>query len=131
MYTILLYSITLAGLLVSYIKNKQKTKKALKKAYSSLRNILPQFMAVILLIGLLLTLLSPETISKLLGGNTGFIGIMISSVVGSITILPGFIAFPLIAALAGNGAGVAQMAAFASSLMMVGMATAPLESKIF
>jgi hypothetical protein len=44
-------------------------------------------------------------------------------------LLPGFVAFPLASNLFNHGAGIAQIAAFVSSLMMVGVATFALESK--
>jgi len=39
-----LYIITITLLLLSYIKDKQKTKKAVKKAWKALENILPEFL---------------------------------------------------------------------------------------
>jgi uncharacterized membrane protein YraQ (UPF0718 family) len=46
-------------------------------------------------------------------------------------LVPGFVAFPLAAALLKNGAGYAQIAAFVSTLMMVGVVTLPVEIKTF
>ena len=50
---------------------------------------------------------------------------------GCITLIPGFVAFPLAASLLAAGAGYAQIAVFISTLMMVGIATLPLEIKYF
>ena len=58
-------------------------------------------------------------------------GIFASLIIGGITLIPGFVAFPLAAALLKNGAGYAQIAAFVSSLMMVGVVTLPMEFKVF
>jgi len=46
-------------------------------------------------------------------------------------LIPGFIAFPTAALLLENGAGYMQIAAFISSLMMVGIVTLPMEFKYF
>lgn len=54
-----------------------------------------------------------------------------ASIIGSITLIPGFVAFPLAAALMKSGAGYMQIAAFVSTLMMVGIVTLPLEIKTF
>ena len=54
-----------------------------------------------------------------------------ASALGSITLIPGFVAFPLAAALMDNGAGIMQIAAFISTLMMVGIVTLPLEISYF
>jgi hypothetical protein len=55
----------------------------------------------------------------------------LASLIGSITLIPGFIAFPLASALLKNGAGFMQIAVFISTLMMVGIVTLPLEIKTF
>lgn len=52
MFSYLLYGVAAVGLTVSFIKSKKKTKMALKKAWKSFENILPQFLTVLLLIGI-------------------------------------------------------------------------------
>ncbi|MCP4573656.1 MAG: hypothetical protein GY838_14960 [bacterium] len=56
---------------------------------------------------------------------------LIASVAGSVTLIPGFVAFPLAAALLGSGAGLMQIAVFVSTLMAVGVVTFPLEVRYF
>ena len=131
MFNKILYGIAGAGLLISAIKDKEKTKLALKKAWKSFENILPQFLSVLVIIGFTLAILTPEQISRLLGSGSGLWGIVLSLLIGSITLIPGFVAFPLAAALLHHGAGYGQIAAFVSSLMMVGVVTIPMERKIF
>ncbi len=116
---------------MSFFKDREKTKMALKKAWKAFENILPQFLAILVIIGLAFAVLTPEMITKLLGANSGLWGVLAASVVGSITLIPGFVAFPLAAALLKNGAGYMQIAAFVSTLMMVGVVTVPLEMKTF
>ena len=53
------------------------------------------------------------------------------SLVGAITLIPGFIAFPTAALLLKSGAGYMQIGAFISALMMVGLVTLPVEFKYF
>ena len=131
MFTIILYCLAGIGLAVSFFKDRGKTKKALLKAWKSFENILPQFLVVLIIIGLVLAVLSPQTISNLLGTRSGVWGILAAALLGSITLIPGFVAFPLAAALLKNGAGYMQIAAFVSTLMMVGVITLPLEMKTF
>lgn len=126
-----LYVVAVAFLLFSLVKDKDKTKKGLKKAWKSFLNVFPAFAVVLSLMGLVLTILSPDTISRLIGNNTGFLGMLVTSVIGAITLIPGFIAFPLAASLLEKGAGIAQIAVFVSTLMMVGIVTAPLEMEYF
>jgi len=128
-FTIVLYVLAIVLLTISFLRDKKKTKMALKKAWKSFENILPQFLSILVIIGILLALLSPETISKLIGQQSGWIGMLIASLIGSITLIPGFVAFPLASALLKNGAGFMQIAVFISTLMMVGIITLPIEMK--
>lgn len=131
MFTIILYILAFFFLLLSFIKDRKKTGMALKKAWKSFENILPQFLSILIIIGIMLSILTPEYISRLIGQQSGWLGMLISGVVGSITLIPGFVAFPLAAALLHNGAGYAQIAVFISTLMMVGIVTLPLEIRYF
>jgi uncharacterized membrane protein YraQ (UPF0718 family) len=70
-------------------------------------------------------------ISRLIGERSGFLGVLGAALIGSITLIPGFVAFPAAAELLKSGAGIAQIAAFVSSLMMVGVVTLPLEISFF
>lgn len=131
MFTFFLYSAALAWLGFSFYKDREKAKAALKKAWKSFENILPSVLSILLLIGIILTFLDAQTISALLGTDSGIIGMTIAAVVGSITLVPGFVALPIAASLLAAGAGYLQIALFISTLMMVGVATLPLEIKYF
>ena len=131
MFTYILYALAIIGLTVSFFKDRQKTKAALMKAWKSFENILPQLLTIFLVIGFALAIFPPETIRKLLGAESGLLGVLGASVIGSITLMPGFVAFPLAAALLKSGAGYMQLAAFVSTLMMVGIITIPIEKKTF
>lgn len=126
-----LYIITIFLLILSYFKDKKKTMKALKKSLKAFENILPQFLGVIVLVGILLAVFNPEIISGLIGKRSGWMGVLISGMIGAITLIPGFVAFPTAAMLVENGAGYMQIAAFISTLMMVGIITLPVEIKYF
>ncbi len=127
----ILYGITILLLILSFIKDKQKTKMSLKKAWKAFENILPQFLVVILLVGVLLAILNPQVISKIIGSGSGWLGVILAAGIGAITLIPGFVAFPTAAMLLQNGAGYMQIGAFISTLMMVGVVTMPVEMKYF
>lgn len=131
MFTYILYGIAIAGLVISFLKDRQKTKMALKKAWKAFENILPQLLTIFVIIGVAMAILKPETIQTLLGSDSGLWGVFAAAAIGSITLMPGFVAFPLAAALLKSGAGYMQIAAFVSTLMMVGIITLPLEIKSF
>jgi uncharacterized membrane protein YraQ (UPF0718 family) len=131
MFSIITYSVAGLALLWSLAKDRRKTKQALMKAWRSFNNMLPDFAGILALIGLLLSVLSPETISAIMGSRSGMLGMVLAALLGAITLIPGFVAFPLAASLLSRGAGVTQMAVFVSTLMMVGIVTMPLEKKHF
>ncbi len=127
----ILYLLTISLVLLSYYKDKEKTKQSLKKAWKSFENILPQLLGIVSTVGIIITFLDPETISKIIGDSSGCSGVILAAIVGSITLIPGFVAFPTAAILLQNGAGYMQLGAFISSLMMVGLMTIPVEIKFF
>ena len=129
MTSIILYGLCIVSLLISFFKDRKKTFAALKIALKSFENIMPQFLTIIVIVGLLLSILEPSTISKFLGENSGFLGILISAVIGSIVMMPTFVAFSLGNTLLNNGAGFAQVGALISTLTLVGIMTFSLESK--
>ena len=126
-----LYVFSIALFAISFFKDKKKTKIALKKAWKSFENILPEFLVVILLVGVLLAVISPEMIIKIIGPGSGWFGVVLAALVGAVTLIPGFVAFPTAAMLLQGGAGYMQIAAFVSTLMMVGVVTMPVEIKYF
>jgi uncharacterized membrane protein YraQ (UPF0718 family) len=127
----ILIGITVVLLIISFIKSREKTKLALKKALKAFLNIGVELVTIVLVVGILLAFTSTETISKYIGEDSGVFGIMIAAVVGSITLIPGFVAFPLAQMVLEAGAGYTQIATFVSALMMVGIVTIPLEIKYF
>ncbi|MFA6308900.1 MAG: permease [Clostridia bacterium] len=131
MFTIIIYIIAAGLLFLSFLKDKRKTKLALKKAWKAFENILPIFIVVLIIIGITLALLNTETISRLLGQQSGWFGMVVAAFIGSVTLIPGFVTFPLASALLHNGAGFMQIAVFISTSMMVGIVTLPLEVKYF
>jgi len=131
MDTIFFYALAGMALAWSWTKDKNKTVQGLEKAWKAFENILPAFAVIILVIGIILAVVSPTAVSAVIGKETGLAGMLLAGVVGAITLIPGFIAFPLAKAVLDMGAGILQVAVFVSTLMMVGVVTAPLESQFF
>jgi uncharacterized membrane protein YraQ (UPF0718 family) len=129
MTSVVLYTLAFVLLLLSLIKDKNKTIKALKISFKSFENIMPQFLGIIITVGIFLSIVDTTTISKLIGSNSGFLGVILSSIIGSITMMPTFVAFSLGNTLLENGAGYPQVGALISTLTMVGIMTYGLESK--
>ena len=86
---------------------------------------------LLLIIGILLVVVSPDFISNVLGADSGIMGYLFALIVGSITFLPSFVAFPLGADLIEAGAGIPQVAGFLVTLMSVGVVYYAAEKKYF
>ena len=129
MTSIILYSLAIISLIISFIKDKSKTKKSIVLGLKSFENVLPQFLCIIITVGILLSFFTTDTISKILGTSSGFIGIILADIIGAITMMATFVAFSLGNTLLLNGAGYAQVATLVSSLVLIGLMTLPLEIK--
>ena len=131
MDTLILYVAAAALFALSAFKDRERTKKALMKGLKSLEGILPQLSAVLVFVAVVLAVFDAETISRFIGEKTGFAGTLAAGLIGAVTLIPGFVAFPAAGELLRNGAGTLQIATFVSSLMMVGVVTLPMEIKYF
>jgi len=118
-------------LLLSVILDRKKTFLGLKKGAKMLFNILHPFLNILILISLVLFFIPDYLIVNSLGANSGWLGFIIAAIIGSITLIPGFISYPLAAALLKQGATYSVVAVFMTTLMMVGIVTLPLEIKYF
>jgi len=116
-------------LLLSLFLDKHKTLKGIKKGYKMFFNIVPPFLNILIIVSILLYLVPQETIIKYLGPSSGFLGFFSAAIIGSITLIPGFISYPIAASLISKGASYAIIAVFMTTLMMVGIVTLPLEIK--
>ena len=128
---IYLYGFTVLVLMVSAILNKKKTIKGLFIAWKRFRNIFPAFLLMFIFISVIVYYISDAVILKYLGGTDKLSGTVIAYFIGSITLLPGFIAYPLCGVLLHKGVPYMVLAAFTTTLMMVGVLTYPLEKKYF
>ena len=133
MTTNALIYITLCAVLclVSLRFDRTKTVAGLRKGWRMFRNIAVPFLNVLILVSIALYLIPPGFISKYLGAGSGVLGFITAALVGSITLIPGFISYPIAASLLQQGASYTVVATFMTTLMMVGVVTLPLESQYF
>lgn len=114
---------------ISWMKNKVKTKEILKLTKDSLMEMLPKFLSLLLLIMLVLTFIDESVISKFLGESSGINGLIASGFLGSVTLMPTVIAYPLAGGLLRLGAGYAQITMFITTLTTVGIITFKIEKE--
>lgn len=121
-----------AGFLVFSIKkDKVKTIRSLKRAFAMGKGMLPSIISVILAISLLLALIPPAKIAAFIEGQNVFVATAVSALFGTITLIPAFIAFPLVGTLVDAGVGIVAAVSFLTTLTMVGVVTFPIEKESF
>ena len=126
------FSLVILGIiLLSALADRKRTWSGLKKGMTMFINILPQFLTVMALAAIFLYFVPESVIRQNLGERAGVQGFLIGAGIGSVTLLPGFVAYPISAVLMKQGVSVMVLAAFLTTLMMVGIITLPLESKFF
>ncbi|QWV94236.1 permease [Geomonas oryzisoli] len=130
MMSAVLYGGTALAVLVSWRLDPERTRRALRIGAKSLHGLVPRILGMVALVGLVLALVPPELIRKLFsqGGVAGF---ALVSAIGSIVTMPAPIAFALVGSLFKLGAAPASLAAFVTTLTMVGVMTAPMEISCF
>ncbi|HLR35104.1 MAG TPA: permease [Tissierellales bacterium] len=130
-FTLSLWVITGIWFIVSMIKDKNKTLNSMKRSKKMMGNMIGQIIGILFLIGLILTFIPPHTIKEYLGGSNTFLATIISALLGSITLIPAFVAFPLVGSIVDMGASIVPAVAFLTTLTMVGFVTFNLERREF
>ena len=125
---ILINGLVIISLIISFSKDKKKTKKSLLIALKTLGKIAPSILSVILLIGIMYGLFS-DKIALFFGQESGVIGFVTIALFGSVIHMPALLAFPLAGSFLSEGASISAVAAFITTLTMIGIVTLPLEIK--
>ena len=78
-----------------------------------------------------LPILPPGSIAAYVGNLPTLMATVAAALFGAVTLVPAFIAFPLVGTLIDAGVGVVVAVAFLTTLTMVGVVTFPLEKRAF
>ena len=124
---VLIYTITLVAVIASMVADRGKTVKSFKTATKKMIKIAPAFLVMTILISIVLYLVPDESISYYLGHENKWTGLLIAYALGSISLMPGFIVFPLCGVLLEQGLPYMTLSGFSTTLMMVGVLTFPVE----
>ena len=122
--------VTAGALLLSLAADRRRTWAGIRFGTKMLIKIVPALVLMVVAVGLLLSALNPRALESLFGGK-GPIPFLAGLAVGAVALIPGFIAFPLAGVLRAHGVSTAVLAAFVTSLLMVGVVTLPLEIRFF
>ena len=129
MIPIIIFTIILIS--ISFILDKAKTIKGIRKGITHFIKILPTLTSVIVIISVVLYFISNDFMTEHLGEGSGPMAYISAAAIGSISILPGFIAYPLASILVKSGVSFAVISVFITTLKMVGFVIIPIEAKYF
>ena len=125
----ILYIVTGLALATSLVVSRQKTMGALRIAVRRFFNVLPAFLMMLILVSIVLFLIPDEIIIRYLGADAKYAAVLSAAALGSIILMPGFIAFPLAGLLLEKGVLYMVLSAFTTTMMMVGVLTYPVEKE--
>ena len=131
MFVLIIWLLAGALLCISLFKDREKATRSLRVAWKFFYSMALLVLLTIWSIGFLLSLLPPGLISRVIGQDSGLKGVVLAALFGSVVLIQAFIAFPLAGSFLRQGASVTAIAAFVTTLVMVGVLTAPLEAKFF
>jgi uncharacterized membrane protein YraQ (UPF0718 family) len=124
---LVLYILTAILVGLSLLADTRKTLRALQVAARRFLNITPGFLLMLVLVAVVLYLVPDQMMVRILTRENRWLGMISAMGIGSISVMPGFIAFPLCGILLDRGALYMVLSAFSTTIMMVGIATFPLE----
>lgn len=127
----LLIIISIIAIALSLGANWQKTIEGLKRGLQMFLKLLPTLINILILVSVFLFLVPNEILVEWMGESSGIEGYLVAGVVGSVSLIPGFIAFPLSSVLIQNGVSYPVLAMFINTLLLVGIFTLPIEKQYF
>lgn len=128
--TVLLIMVAVLLMLVAYLRHDGSLTVGLKSGAQTFVKLLPIFVAVFIIVGLSEVLVPQELISRWMGEQSGWRGIVLASALGAVMPPSIFVSFPLAATLYKAGAGIGAGVAFVTSWSLLTVFRMPLEVSI-
>ena len=119
--------IAIALLVIAYQRGGGEHILGLKSAGNLLLQITPLLIFAFIVAGMIQVLVPTEMISKWVGAESGFRGILIGTAIGGLTPGGPFVTLPIAAGLLRTGAGVGTMVAFMTAWSLLAFSRLPLE----
>ncbi len=113
-------------LLVGYYKGKLHI-AVLKLAMNTTIEVLPMLFFAFIIAGMVQVLLPKEIISKWIGNESGFRGILIGTVAGALAPGGPYVNLPIVAVLLRSGASVGTAVSFLTGWLIISLSRLPME----
>lgn len=123
--------ITMCCLAVSLFMDRHRTFIGIKRGLMMFLKLFPTLLFLLGLTSIVLYFVPNEVLVRYMGPGSGIVGWLIAAVLGSVALLPGFVAFPICNVLLKSGVASSTVAVFITTLMMVGVVSMPVEAKFF
>ena len=125
--TIIMGVIAIVLLYIGFQRGSGEHILALKSAGNMLLQIAPLLIFAFIIAGMIQLLIPIETVSKWIGAESGFKGILIGTAVGGL--MPGgpYVSLPVAAGLLRTGASIGTMVAFITAWSLLAIGRLPLE----
>lgn len=127
---IIINGLAVVSLAWALVTDRRKALTGLKKGISALAGIAPVTLLIVAAVGIVLAFVPPSTVGRVLGEGAGLPGILAALGLGALVHMPALIGFPLAGKVLQSGGSSGPVAAFITSLTMIGIFTIPMEAKI-
>ncbi len=125
--TIIMGVIAIALLIIGYQKGGGEHILGLKSAGNILLQIIPLLIFAFIIAGMIQFIVPTEMISKWVGAESGFRGILIGTAIGGLTPGGPFVTLPIAAGLLRTGASIGTLVAFMTAWSLLAFTRLPLE----
>ncbi len=125
--TIIMAVIAITLTVIAYLKGDGTHIVGAKAAYKMGLGILPLLIFAFITAAMVTQLLPKDLLTKWVGAESGFRGIMIGTLAGAITPGGPYVSMPIAAGLLKGGAGVGTMVAFLTSWSLWAVARLPMD----
>jgi len=125
--TIIMGVIAIALLIIGYQKGGGEHILGLKSAGNILLQIIPLLIFAFIIAGMIQVIVPTEMISKWVGAESGFRGILIGTAIGGLTPGGPFVTLPIAAGLLRTGASIGTLVAFMTAWSLLAFTRLPLE----
>jgi uncharacterized membrane protein YraQ (UPF0718 family) len=125
--TIVMGALALALLALGYLRGQNEHLTGLRSTAAMLLQILPILVFAFIVAGMVQTLLPRELISRWVGVESGFRGLLIGSLAGGLAPGGPYVSLPIATGLLHSGAGIGTMVAFLTGWSLWAFARLPME----
>jgi uncharacterized membrane protein YraQ (UPF0718 family) len=125
--TIIMAVLAAVLLYIGFSRGQGQHVTGLSMAFWTTVEILPLLLFAFIVAGMVQALIPPEYVSRWVGEEAGFRGIMIGTVAGGLTPGGPYVSLPVAAGLMKSGASVGTLVAFLTGWAIIGIGRIPME----